>query len=257
MKTVGNQFLFLIIGLLLGLMAGGVSWYFWGNSGRNIIIVNQAPGATEKNDEKKKDRPFKKKVQNKPKPASVKQVDKDNSNNKKITTDTLSKDKNDNFSGKELTDPKEKKSALEFFKDTLDSDSSKISESIQEEEEIIVRKDELLFTKNIYINDLSKSDPANKKDSLLQILRGGKEFAPSSFVVVEYWKSPINYKGYKMGKNKVILFGLQNSEKSQIFRLNDNLYLKNNDKIYKLDNSTEFSSYDIVTDQNILNQMLK
>lgn len=256
MKTVGNQFLFLIIGLLLGLMAGGVSWYFWGNSGRNIIIVNQAPGAIEKNDEKKKDRSLKKKVENKPKPASVKRADKDNSDNK-ILTDTLLKDENDNFSGKELPEPNEKKLALELFKDTLGSDSSKISESIQEEEDIIVRKDELLFTKNIYINDLNKSDPTNKKDSLLQILRGGKEFSPSSFVVVEYWKSPINYKGYKMGKNKVILFGLQNSEKSQIFRLNDNLYLKNNDKLYKLDNSAEFNSYDVVTNQNILNQMLK
>ena len=252
MKSAGNQILFLIIGLLLGLMAGGVIWYFFGNTGKNIIIVNHIPEVIEKGNEKKKTLPVKKKAEKKSTPLSNKNVD---NVNKKLLPDSLFLNKNEDFSENELSDRGEKKLVSEFIKDSVESDSSKIMEI--QEDDIIVRKDELLFTKSIPISDLNKSDPLNKKDSLLQILRGGKEPASNNFIVVEYWKSPINYKGYKMGKNKIILFGLQNPEKAQVFRINGNLYFKNNDKVYKLDNSVEFKSYELVADQNILNQMLK
>ncbi|MBA3900662.1 MAG: hypothetical protein H0X62_10715 [Bacteroidetes bacterium] len=126
------------------------------------------------------------------------------------------------------------------------------------EEQIVVKKDELLSSKIINLINLTHNqDPAKlKKDSLAQISSGIKEIEPVSAVTVEFWKSPINYRGYKMSRNKLIVFGLQETGNAKLFLINDLLYLKNFDKVYKIQKSTDFRSLEVTTEPEILNSLI-
>lgn len=144
--------------------------------------------------------------------------------------------------------------------DTLKSRTIKDSLSAINEntEDIVVRKDELLSTKTFDVINLNPvASRTNSKDSLLQKVSGIKDDKNSTqqFFNIEFWQSPLNYKGYKMSKYKIILYGIESSEGLKIFRIDDLIYLKHGTAIYKLDYSSEFKSYDRITDENIISKL--
>ena len=137
---------------------------------------------------------------------------------------------------------------------------SKDSLALQSEnsDDIIVRKDELLSTKTVDVVNLNPlASRNNAKDSLVQKISGIKDDKNVSqqFFNIEFWQSPLNYKGYKMSKYKIILYGIESPEGLKIFKVDDLIYLKKNSTVYKLDYSSEFKSYEHITDENIISKL--
>lgn len=125
-------------------------------------------------------------------------------------------------------------------------------------EDIVVRKDELLSTKTIEIINLSAvASSRNAKDSLLQKVSGIKDdkISNKQFINIELWQSPLNYRGYKMSKYKIALYGLTSLEGLKIFILDDVIYLKNGAIVNKLDNSSEFRPYERITEENLISKL--
>jgi hypothetical protein len=232
---MGNKLLFLIIGILSGVIIGaGTMFYFTGSSAKKIFIVNQpknkenSEGKIEvKIDEKKPPKKF---------PAYK-------------TSEATSTDikEESNFVGEDLR-------ALgdSIKKDTIISLSFSDSEEI-----IIVKKDEFLFAKQVQIIDLDVRADNSGKDSLLAVISGIKEPLPVTNIIVEYWKSPINYKGYKMSRQKIVLFGLTAYDNPVVYKLNDNFYLKSSDRVYKIERNLEFKGYEPVIDANIIKLLIQ
>jgi len=256
MKTIGTKILILIIGLLLGFIGGGgLAWYSLGNksSEKNIFIFNNNPN---ENADKSKNNLAKKNEQQKTigkKKTSETIVNKDHEN--KIDFDTTNV-KNTNIDNSELGN---KKIISASPNDSAMLDSMQIVDYTSSEENIIVKKDELIFLKNIVLIDLNvkkESTISVTKDSLMQTDSGIKETTNSLFTI-EYWQSPINYKGYKMEKNKLLLFGLKTDEDSKIYKLNGVHYLKSGTKFYKVENSTEYKPFETIGEQNILSLINK
>ena len=240
-----NKILILIIGILLGIIIGGIAiWYFPGFNGKNIFIIKEQVESNQ--EEKKKEFYFsendeKNNLSRMSKATKWMDVDKDSL--------TLENADNEIIAGVNVQ--------LSNFKDTallaLVTDSD-FYQSHNSEELIVVKKDELLFSKNIKLIDLDeKSDvQAHRKDSLVQLASGITE--PSSYTfMIEFWKSPINYRGYKMGRNKLVLFGMETTDNPHLYKVKDCLFLKNGNKIYKIDKNSEFQPLEIISDSNILN----
>ena len=125
-------------------------------------------------------------------------------------------------------------------------------------EDIVVRKDELLSTKTVEIINLGIiANNRSAKDSLLQKVSGIKDDRSSikQFVNIELWQSPLNYKGYKMSKYKIALYGLASVEGLKVYSLDDAIYLKNGAIVYKLENSSEFKPYERTTEDNLLSKL--
>lgn len=144
--------------------------------------------------------------------------------------------------------------------DTMRTLSSKDSLGLQSvsSDDIIVRKDELLSTRTFDVINLNPTANRNtSKDSVLQKVSGIKDDKNNTqqFFNIEFWQSPLNYKGYKMSKYKIILYGIESPEGLKIFKLDDLIYLKNVSAIYKLDYSSEFKSYEHITDENIISKL--
>ncbi|MDQ3191601.1 MAG: hypothetical protein M3Q58_08410 [Bacteroidota bacterium] len=242
-----NRYLILIIGVLLGIIIGsGIFWYLSGFSGKNIFIVNQHTAQHQDNKLKQTGPELKKekilsKVEKQPELA-----------NEITETDSLSE---------KIVENSDDKKDLKIKSDLLNDTTllayvgdSAYNNSIYEEQ-IVVKKDELLSSKIINLIDLTqnKNTTKLKKDSLIQVTSGIKEPEPVNTYIIEFWKSPINYKGYKIGRNKLIIFGLQETGNARLFSINNQLYLKNFDRFYKIQKGIEFQSFELITDPEILN----
>lgn len=123
-------------------------------------------------------------------------------------------------------------------------------------DDIIVKKDELLSIRPLELINLN-SDPAEEvldaTDSLLQKLSGVRiDRGPSKVLTVELWQSPVNYRGYKMSRNKVVLFGVYPLNGIRLYKLDDLIYLKHQQNLYRLDFTNEFKQFEKVSDPHIL-----
>lgn len=138
-----------------------------------------------------------------------------------------------------------------LFPDKIDTTEFSISVA----DEIIVRKDELINSKIIEVNNLNPlAFRNNAKDSMIMKMSGLQEdkTASTEFFNVEYWQSPLNYKGYKMSKNKIVVYGILNSEIQKIIKVDDLLYFKNSTGVYKLEYSSDFKPYEKINDEALL-----
>lgn len=124
-------------------------------------------------------------------------------------------------------------------------------------DDVIVRKDELLSTKTLEVINMDPVAKMTGKDSLLQKVSGIKDDRSSSkqFINIEFWSSPLNYKGYKMSKYKLILYGVSSPEGLKIFKLDEVVYLKSASFVYRLDASGDFKPYERITDESIISRL--
>lgn len=139
---------------------------------------------------------------------------------------------------------KENSGALTFENSSL---------QLENPETINVLKEELVGVKNIYLKDFdSNRNYKSSSDSLLSTVSGISEPKKTDFFMVEFWKTPLNSKGYKMTRNRVLVYGLTDKPDIALVKVSDNYYLKNNSMVYKLNYSTEFKPMERVTENAIL-----
>lgn len=125
------------------------------------------------------------------------------------------------------------------------------------EEEIIVKKDELVASSTIeiiYLTEVKRSSA----DSLMEIVSSVKDDKklPRS-ILVEYWKSPLNYRGYKLGKTKLVLFGITANEPLKLYQFDNSLFLKTPLAVYKLDFYNDYRVFDKVNNPVLTSLMNK
>ncbi len=123
-----------------------------------------------------------------------------------------------------------------------------VDNMLQEDEGITVAKEELITVKNIKVIDLDNA----VKDTLTGQLAGltSNDFPDMFFV--EFWKTPLNSKGYRMTRNRVILYGQEDFSNLTIYKVDENFYLKNEEQVYKLSAGTDFKPMERVSDTNLL-----
>ena len=143
------------------------------------------------------------------------------------------------------------KSADEIQVVSSDIDSSVVrSVPVIADENINILKEELLGVKNIRVRTEADTK-AMKRDSLAAAVANVTEFASGDFLLIEFWKTPLNSKGYKMSRNKVVLYGLTEQD-IDIVKLDDSFYLRNNNIIYRLNYKNEFRKMQKVNESAIL-----
>ncbi len=134
-------------------------------------------------------------------------------------------------------------SALENTNNDVSTDSTATQQDSLTNNTIAIRKDELLEIRLIEItsNQIRK---VNANDSLLADVANVPTTASNVLrtITVEYWQSPINYKGYKMNTGKLIIFGLSPDEPLSLTEINNSFFLKHANSVYKVSACTDFRS---------------
>jgi hypothetical protein len=96
--------------------------------------------------------------------------------------------------------------------------------------------------KSIDTSGLSKSKIANKQNIKTKFM-------------VEFWSSPINFKGYKYGNNIIQLFGLNNYN-CKLYTVNGSLYLRHLEKVYIILPCIDGCPYKLEVDPDIVQFIL-
>jgi hypothetical protein len=222
------KILLISVGLLLGIILGGVIVYFiLGGSVKNVYVFNQpAKNETEEKIENKKETNEKKEKSN---PQVVIKYLKKEDNNKDDTDEKFT----------------DKDSA------SIKINENTIQQTNNEDEDIIVKKDELLFSEMLMLIQLD-TIKSNTGDSLAKAAANIKDPAINLFYQVEYWKSPLNYRGYKFGKNKLVIYGIEYIDKGNIYKWKEHFYFKANGRVYSLEKTAEFKPYEIANHPDLL-----
>jgi len=176
----------------------------------------------------------------------LKKFNKPDIDNIKIVEQTISSS-SENRDSKEGDSKSEKKSSI----NTKNSPNINYNEvdALLKEDDIKVAQEELLSVKNIKVIDL---DTHTKRDTLTGQLAGVTSADYPNLFFVEFWKTPLNSKGYRMTRNRVILYGLSDFSSITIYKVDDNFYLKNDDVVYKISSGTEFKPMELVNDSQLL-----
>jgi hypothetical protein len=72
---------------------------------------------------------------------------------------------------------------------------------------------------------------------------------------IEFWKSPLNFKGYKMSKGKIIIYGINPAPQVKLVEMENIYYLAVNPYTYRLEYTDDFKSFEKITDKGTLNKL--
>jgi hypothetical protein len=120
---------------------------------------------------------------------------------------------------------------------------------IKTTDDIKVASEEFISVKNIKLISFSQN---NHKDSTITKLADVKPDDNNNLYFVEFWKTPLNSKGYRFTKNKVMLYGFVDHINVELYELENNYYIKCSDQVFKLFYSSDFKPLEKVVDVELL-----
>ncbi len=120
-------------------------------------------------------------------------------------------------------------------------------------EDIVVKKDQMLVS--IYLKPIAMElDSLGKKDTNItgtiavsDMLNPAADL-PENIVsktenyLVEFWVSPVNYVGYKLSENRLILFGIEEPDAVELYSGKNKVWMKYDHKFYYLERNDQFVS---------------
>lgn len=131
--------------------------------------------------------------------------------------------------------------------DTTVSQTTPHSKTASGKNDITVMEDQLLYSQKYPVYDMAgnhkkeKTQKDQNLDSLLTDAEYNKSEIPDS-IRIEFWKSPINYKGYKRINRRLIIFGFTSRDSLHIFHHNDKLFFRLKGKNFPLNTTDDFRS---------------
>lgn len=127
-----------------------------------------------------------------------------------------------------------------------------------DDSDIVVMTNQLVSTVNIPLRN-NDTGMVNRKieetDSTLAAMSDVPDSKNATSYRVEFWKSPLNYKGYKMSDGKIILYGINPDALPNLVLMDGDYYLLINQTAYMVEYTDDYKPFDKVTDKLILKKL--
>jgi hypothetical protein len=111
-----------------------------------------------------------------------------------------------------------------------------------------IAREELLSVRSIKLIKIASSPPA---DSLAASLAEVEE-KNSDLYFIEFWKTPLNSKGYRFSKNKIMLYGFVDFNNVLLYQLENAFYVKASGQVYRVFYGGDFKPLERVVDGDLL-----
>ena len=122
-----------------------------------------------------------------------------------------------------------------------------IDSLIGSDPDINVAREELLTVKSV--KPIRIADNLAVEDSVKTEAR--PEIASADLYFVEFWKTPLNSRGYRFSRNKLMLYGFYDFN-VLLYELENSFYLKASDQVYRLFPGGGFRQMEKVADPDLL-----
>ncbi len=108
--------------------------------------------------------------------------------------------------------------------------------------------DTLNFQKDILIATKKYTIPINQKENVIDSLLMNRSSSLTSLTfTIEFWKSPINFKGYKRSQTKAVIFGVTEIDQSNLYIDNHQYYLIIDNRLFLLESTNDFKKLTEIT----------
>jgi hypothetical protein len=117
-----------------------------------------------------------------------------------------------------------------------------------------IAQDRLLYTRRVVLP--ASSERKNSTERLLDSLHGNTNPGPTEQVFfLEFWESPLNSLSYRMGKNKIVFYGIRLYDFASISRHQGKIYLRYLNDYYPLEVTTSFKPLIPLNDPYLVEQL--
>jgi len=134
-------------------------------------------------------------------------------------------------------------------------------EILSEEENVVVKQDQLLVVHTLKVTGIQIEETKKAAENSLSQSTANK-LNPSGGLVetsksqdenyeVEFWLSPVNYKGYKLASNKLVLFGIEEPDAVKLYFVEDKLMMKYGQDYFRLNPSDEFIAFSTIKNTDL------
>jgi len=127
--------------------------------------------------------------------------------------------------------------------DTLDLiDTTFIAEVVDtliNEDDISINREVLKKSAWIKVEVLEENE---MQDSLLSEMMNLTQQLPDQ-ILIEFWESPLGYSGYKLNRNKLILYGMPEQTNYRIYRKKNQYYFSTENIFYSIRETEDFLPY--------------
>ena len=228
LRRFGNNVFTFFSGVTFGLLIGGGVMFYYMDS---KIQATQQAGTNEKNqlsllgkfiEFAEKTNPFSKKKTDKESNQKIEEKENRQSSDSKVMVDSSN-----------------------YFSPNQKDTTSLDSDDLLSDGGMVVKKDEMLFSK--YMEILEGSPSGSPADSTNTFTGKSKQIAGRMWV--EFWRSPLNYRGYKFGRSKLVVYGISDYEGVKILKYKEDLFIKHNTSYYRINNSDDFVPFNKVIDE--------
>lgn len=119
---------------------------------------------------------------------------------------------------------------------------------INSNDELKIASEELISVKNVKLINFNNAPPSDTLTAKL----AGVNSSKNDLYFIEFWKTPLNSKGYRFTKNKVMLYGFVDYINIDLYELDNSYYIKCSDQVYKLEFGGDFKPLERVVDAELL-----
>lgn len=151
-----------------------------------------------------------------------------------------------------VSDLKKDKSTIKYDKTKRNSNNNSQTDTISDNyandtntvisegnNDIVIAKDEYLATRLIEVKGFNRNNSKdNKLDSIL--INDKTKANYTNIIKTEFWRSPINYKGYKFINNNLILFGIYDFDEVILEFSANKLYMNYKNNYFYIEKTSNF-----------------
>jgi hypothetical protein len=156
----------------------------------------------------------------------------------------------------ETDEEKQKAKNKERFKIKTNNQSrvnyKEVDSIINSDANINIAVDQLLSTKQLKAIVLNAS---TESDTLAQSLAGVNNNPISDSYTIEFWRTPLNSKGYRFIKNKIMLYGFTDHNNVLLYILNGHYFIKSFEVVYEIESNSEFQPFLRVNNADVLSKL--
>ncbi|HTA82007.1 MAG TPA: hypothetical protein VK783_03685 [Bacteroidia bacterium] len=151
-------------------------------------------------------------------------------------------------------------SAMPKEKDN-DSASDQIDSTViiqSHDSNIVVMTNQLVSVKTVplkNIDSLMVNKSTERSDSMIASMSNIDDEKDPAYYRVEFWQSPLNFKGYKMSKGKIVLYGVNSTTPFRLIKWDDSYYLLSNQNVFKVTYTDDYKPFEKVIDKTVLKKI--
>lgn len=127
-----------------------------------------------------------------------------------------------------------------------------------QDSDIVVMTNQLISVLSVPFKNKDTNSVNKKSEETDSVLESMSEVSDTKDPVnyrIEFWKSPLNYKGYKMSKGKIILYGISPVSNASLTKADGTYYLLVNQNAFRVEYTDDYKLFDRVTDKTILKKL--